>query len=1042
MKEFAPFRLDPVNQCLWRTSESGACERILLTPTEFGVLDHLVARAGELVTHRELLDAVWPGTAIEPQAVKSKIFHLRRALDDDPKQPHFIETVARRGYRFVGEIQERIATDVNSPISPISLVGREDVLAELRQSLRSATAGRTQLVFVTGEPGIGKTALVEEFARQVAVSARDVRIARGQCIEGFGSKEAFYPALEAVGALCRGPDGATTIELLAAHAPTWLVQFPALLTRRHRENLTQEILGATRERMLREICEALEVIARSTPLLIVLEDVHWADASTLDLLSALARRQLSARTMVIATYRRGDAGYSPQPLNALTRDLLGRHLAREIVLRPLDQDEIVEYLATRLPSATGAEELAALLHRHTEGNPLFMIAVLEQLMERGLVEPEAGEWALRRAADEIALEVPESLRDIIGAQIEQLGEPVQRVLEVAAIASTSFSPAICAPSAHMSADSFDEYCHALARRGQVLRFADVRQLPGGDVEQRYAFVHALYREVLYDRQSPARRRLLHRERAERLEEVFATALDDVALELAHHFEKGADWTRAVFYRRRVAELAARRCDLEGAGLNFQHALALVARLPLAERGRAEIEILDALADMYLGTFDARAAEALTLLRERAAECRLVDVEAKALVDLVYPAAWESSERALPIIDEALRLSAAQADPLRRACTEARCMMRRIWTRGWSEADVTRARRALDVIRALGTPRDIAWHTIDCNLLDFFSTHYRRASRETIDALATLVESEREISYLSYAPSVREFTVPWCLIMLGDWGAALRELDEGIALAEKNGDPFRSHTLLLSRAWLLSDAMDFAGARAICESLLPELRQPPRTPWRRLCLMLAAAAEVGLGEYESALGHLLGAREEMDRRMALGDWYWRLRLQCALTDVWLARGDLARARAEGERFIAEAGRTAERSWQALACERSARIALADGELDRAQELVRRALAAIDGVEALVAAWQVQATAAAAARAHRDEPAAARYLEAGAEIVLALAGSLQPDDALRRTFLSAPPVAGLLAEPQAASARRARAEGRNRSGTETQPAQNPR
>src|SRR5689334_5583551 len=101
MKEFGPFRLDGVNQCLWRREESGEEVRILLKPTEFGVLDYLIEHAGRLVTHEELLAAVWPRRAIEPQAVKSKVFHLRRVLGDDSKQPRFIETVQRRGYRFV-----------------------------------------------------------------------------------------------------------------------------------------------------------------------------------------------------------------------------------------------------------------------------------------------------------------------------------------------------------------------------------------------------------------------------------------------------------------------------------------------------------------------------------------------------------------------------------------------------------------------------------------------------------------------------------------------------------------------------------------------------------------------------------------------------------------------------------------------------------------------------------------------------------------------------------------------------------------------------
>ena len=176
MAELSPFRLDPANQCLWRRTGSGGEERILLTPTEFGVLDHLVEHAGQLVTHRELLDAVWPGTAIEPQVVKNKIFHLRRVLEDEPKRPRYIETLPRRGYRFVGRLERGTVGDGDALASAGSrLVGREAALGELWQACRNAIVGKVQVVFLTGEAGIGKTALSDEFQRQVAASTLSVR---------------------------------------------------------------------------------------------------------------------------------------------------------------------------------------------------------------------------------------------------------------------------------------------------------------------------------------------------------------------------------------------------------------------------------------------------------------------------------------------------------------------------------------------------------------------------------------------------------------------------------------------------------------------------------------------------------------------------------------------------------------------------------------------------------------------------------------------------------------------------------------------------
>ena len=1032
--EFPPFRLDQANQCLWRRTGSGEDERILLTPTEFGVLDHLVAHPGRLVTHRELLDAVWPRTAIEPQAVKSKIFHLRRALDDDPKQPRFIETVSRRGYRFVGKVEGGVAAGDAPPRYPVPahrLVGREDALAELWRCMRAAGASAPQVVFVTGESGIGKTSLAEEFQRQVAASDRTVRIARGQCVEGFGSKEAFFSVLEAVGELCRGPDAAPVVDTLASHAPTWLVQFPALLTRQHRETLSQEILGATRERMLREIGEALEAIARATPLLLVLEDLHWADASTLDLISAVARHRRPARLMLVATYRPTDVARSAQPLHSLKRDLVARHLCREIVLPPLNEAEIGQYLAGQ--SAAGVpDELASLLHRHTEGNPLFVIAVLDHLIERGLVERDGvGAWWLRRPAAEISLEVPENLREMIAAQIERRGEPEQRVLEVAAIAGMSFAPAICAPSADMDVGAFDECCDALARRGHILRLADARQLPDGRVVQRYAFVHALYRQVLYERQAPGRRATLHRRRGEGLEAVFAAALDDVTPELAYHFEQCADWARAVKYLRRAADVAARRFSLDGARANLQHALALADRLPASERTAAEIELLSCLAGIYLATLDdARVVDTLTMLREKAAEHGLVDVEVQALVDLAYPLAWSSSERSVEVIDQALRLSDAQRDPLSGARTHARCMVRRIMARGWDVEDAEESRRALAEIRRLGTKEDIAWHLIDSGFVEVASSHYRQVRRDAVDSLGLLREVHDENIPLGYiaAHRLREYLVPWSLTFLGEWGAALREFDASIALAERNADQFGSGLLRLLRCWLQLFAMDFAGARSVCASILAAPQPPGRMFGRHLCLTLGGTAEAGLGNYEGALERLLAARGEMDRHVALLDWNSRFWQRWALTNVWLSKGDLARAREEAELFVAHASAAAERTWQALAWEASARIALASGDLCRAQDLVARALAAIEGFEAPVAGWQAHATAAEVARARGDAAAAGRHREMSRDIVLGLAASLGPDqEALRRTFLAAPAVARVLGENSLAISRREHQEG---------------
>src|SRR5271157_2302433 len=325
-KVFPPFRLDTINQCLWRRGEAGEEERILLTPKAFAVLRYLVEHAGRLVTQDELLDAVWPDTFVQPEVLKYQIADIRSTLGDDPKNPLFIETLPRRGYQFIAAVHDGAAAKPE----PGAPAGSNRVLSELWDCLRRSFQGERQIVFMAAEPGIGKTTPADEFQHQAAANVAGIRVARGQCVEGYGSKEAYYPMLEALGQLCRGSGGALVVQTLAAEAPTWLVQLPAALKREHREMLQQEILGATRQRMLREIGDALNTIASESPLLLVLEDLQWADPFTVDLISAVARSRTPAKLMLVGTYRQVDVALSEHPMNALKPDLLIHHLCREI----------------------------------------------------------------------------------------------------------------------------------------------------------------------------------------------------------------------------------------------------------------------------------------------------------------------------------------------------------------------------------------------------------------------------------------------------------------------------------------------------------------------------------------------------------------------------------------------------------------------------------------------------------------------------------------------------------------------------------------
>jgi DNA-binding winged helix-turn-helix (wHTH) protein len=1028
MKVFPPFRLDTLNQCLWRRGDTGQEARILLTPKTFAILEYLVEHAGRLVTHDELLAAVWPDTVVEPQAVKKHVLGVRAALGDRAKNSLFIETIPTRGYQFIAGVTESAATSptVSGTAAPGTLVGRGAALEVLRETWQHALSGERQIVFVTGEPGIGKTALAEEFQRRVAVSGQFVRIAHGQCVEGYGSKEAYGPMLDALGQLCRGPQAEPIIQILSTDAPTWLVQLPALLTRERRDMLQREILGATRERMVREIGDALDSITAETALLLVFEDLHWVDDSTVDLISALARRRTPARLMLLATCRPLDAEPAGHSLKALMLDLLIRRWSRKIDLTPLSEAEVEEYLGAQSPAG-----LSALVHRHSEGNPLFMVAALEHMAKRNLLTRVDGRWQLQRPLEQIEFEVPEDLRHMIEAQLERLSAQEQSALELASIAGAAFSASVISAEAHIDSRSVEDLYEELSRRHHIVKWTGTQSHPDGSVSERYEFVHALYRQVLYDRQLPPRRARLHHQIGERLAALYAQRMEDVVPELAYHFEQAADWPRAIDYLRQAAEIAGRRYAHRQADAMLARALELVSHLPEAQRERMEPQLLAILAAHRWATFDMRAIENYETLAARAAEYGLIDVQVRALLDLSYFVSLTSAERCLEAAQRALQLSAEQA-PAMRTHTRAACAFRRLMVSGWNAQDALEFQAGLT---ELGTSKGLpapasgladdsshVEHALNSlSLVRWMSGEYREARRLALEVrakgLAPGVNPNSRVEY--------EFSgtlSPLNLFFLGEWGEALEEIAAAMAEAQKNANHHYILWLRLDQAWLHLHALDFKSVLEICRSVLvllraPALRTAPGQPIGypgelRRALICSGSASAAVGDYAGALEDLSTAANDMGRQTVRFDWYWRMPLAAGLTELSLAKGDRVRARLEAERFLDRALATEERTWQGLAWEINSRVALADRDHARASDCIAKAVSTVQGFEVPLAAWKVHATAAVIEEEGGSLESARSHRNLSRTTILRLANSLPEQEPLRKIFLSAPAVAQVL------------------------------
>jgi DNA-binding winged helix-turn-helix (wHTH) protein/predicted ATPase len=618
---FGPFRFDARTGELWRDGVEAK-----LTPRATAVLAMLAARAGQLVTKQELFDQVWGGLAVTDDALTSCIQELRGVLGDDARRPRYIETRHRRGYRLmlpVGEDAGRVAMPAPEPAR---FVGRDAEMQELSHGFSQALSGRRQITFVTGEPGIGKSALTELFFERLRV-AHPVRTAHGQCLDHHGVGEPYLPLIEALMRLAGGSDGDDVKAVLATHAPSWLAQMPSLWSRSDRGALAARG-RATRERMMRELTEAVEAIAAKRPLLLKLEDIHWSDASTLDWLAHVARRPEPARLMLLATFRPADAAAIKAGLGGVVAELALHGRCREISLGPLDLEAIETYLDARLGSADSEarlHEIAPLLLERTGGNPLFMTSIVNQL---ALQKPPA------RTPDAL-LSIPHDVRRFIERQIDDLDEADRTLLAAASVIRREFATAAVAAALETDAERVEADCARLARQGVFIVKSGSAQWPDGTPAELYAFRHDLYRELLYDRLPATRRTLSHARVGRRLEAAWAGRLEAIASELAEHFERGNEVVRAIPHHQRAAAKALRRSANDEALGHLRRALAAIEHIADEdERAGAEVNVQVAIGAVHMGARGFGAPEVFEAYTRAEALCERLGERAE-----LFPALW-------------------------------------------------------------------------------------------------------------------------------------------------------------------------------------------------------------------------------------------------------------------------------------------------------------------------------------------------------------------------------------------------------------------
>jgi DNA-binding winged helix-turn-helix (wHTH) protein/tetratricopeptide (TPR) repeat protein len=591
LRSFPPFRLDAKNERLWNENQV-----VRLRRKTFAVLRHLVERPGELVTKAALLEAVWPDVSVSDSMPAISVYELRKALRDDADHPRFIETVEGRGYRFIATVKAEAdwprprntkaapAPQLRAPTN--RFVGRERERAELRGALADARGGRGRLVLVAGEPGIGKSRLCSELAAEASQAGMTLML--GHCSE----QEAvpLLPFVEILESCIGGEDPEELRTMLGDEGPELARILPSL--RRLIPNLAQprELPSEQARRLLFDsVCNFISRHSRERPLLLIIEDLHWADDSTLGLFSHLSARHAELPLLLIGTHRPSQSDVGPALARALEDLVRTRRIAQVRLegLQPSDVAEMLQGMSGKSPPAAVVAEFVG----ETDGNPFFVEELFRHLAEENRLYDSAGRYRSDLRIKQ--LDVPHNVRLVVGRRFARLDEATRRVLITAAVIGRSFKldllEAATAVKAAVLLDNLDEAAHLGLVRSST-EYADGRT----------EFSHELTRQVVLGQLSAARHERLHLETASAIERVYANSLEDHYAELAGHFGQTSNSARAAHYLCLAGRRALESSAHTEASALLSTALEKIRTLPESpERDRTELRAQIAVGDLTI-----------------------------------------------------------------------------------------------------------------------------------------------------------------------------------------------------------------------------------------------------------------------------------------------------------------------------------------------------------------------------------------------------------------------------------------------------------
>ena len=944
-----------------------------------------------------------PASGIRPELPPELDLILERMLAKDKGQR----------YGSAAEVDEALAALQSSPRAapqpiperePEPLVGREAELRNLEQLLDQAREGAGRIALVLGEAGIGKTALAGTFLYSQRRRQPEILIGRGSCIEQYGTGEAYLPFLEALSGLLQGPGRDRVMMVLRRHAPTWCLQFPSAITSTGGlDHLQRETIGATKERMLREFGDALSALSAAVPVVLLLEDLHWADPFSVDLLRHLGQRAPGQRFLVIGTARAEEVERTQHPLLNCKRELVAHGACEEIQLAELGREHIARFLNLRFAPNSFTPEFMELIYRKTEGHPLFAAGALQFLSEKGDIAQRNGIWGLVRPLSEMDLEVPASVRSMIRKQLEGVSDADRQVLQFASVEGNEFTSTVLAVVLGIDELELEERLDALDRVHRLIQTLGNEELPDGSLATRYRFAHALYQNTLYEDLLTKRRILLHRQAGETLARCYRGQTARIAVVLATHFESGREFSKAIDSLVEAAGVATSRYANAAAEAHYSHALLLTEKLPAEEQSARRGALYNQRGGVrvLLARYP-EAVEDFTQVLGLARSLKDPVLACTALNGVSNAHFWTHRLDKLGVCaEEAMRLADQIGDPTLQA--ESRVNLARTY-QGTGDLDraTTLYDEGIEIARRSRRHAAVAFGLAYRGVIYFFRTDYQRAEAAQSEAAVLAAEVQNGLTLLQAL-----MFLGLARVSLGRMSEGLATLNEAAEMARRNGNHHLLARIPNSIAWVYRELQDLPRALELDLDCARTARECGSVEAEANSLINLVHDYILLGKADRASAVL----REVESICGRDPWHqWRffgIRFQEAAAQYWLWQGNMERAEQYARTLLDDAGMHRVPKYLAIAQDVLARIALIRGDSRAAESGLAAALDALREYPAPLVEWKVLGTLGRCRSQAGNSTGAQQARQSAAAVIGKIAANIVEPE-LRSKFLNSPAV----------------------------------